>query len=144
MIKNDVYKAEHASQKIEGSEVSWGQFADITNSEIIRFGEDTGSSEDKRLGAYFAKHGELSKDKFPEKVLRYLWDDVFKMDHYVYFNENITSVDGIIDAFSESISEEDILKRVLKLSIYQKMLEQTVTLVNKEETSEPEDGTDGE
>src|SRR5699024_10598047 len=55
LIKNDVYKADHADEKIGGSEISWGRFADVTNMEIIRFGEETGSSEDKRLGAYFAK-----------------------------------------------------------------------------------------
>ena len=37
------------------------------------------SSEDKRLGAYFVKKNELSEEEFPEKVLKYLWDDAFKM-----------------------------------------------------------------
>lgn len=144
LIKNDVYKADHADEKIGGSEISWGRFADVTNMEIIRFGEETGSSEDKRLGAYFAKFGELSKDKFPEKVLKYLWDDAFKMDHYTYFNESISSVDGIIDVFRESQSEVDVLKRVLKLTVYQKMLGQAVAPGNTEEVVEAEEGTDDE
>ena len=144
LIKNDVYKADHADEKIGGSEISWGRFADVTNMEIIRFGEETGSSEDKRLGAYFAKLSELSKDKFPEKVLKYLWDDAFKMDHYKYFNESISSVDGIIDVFRESQSEVDVLKRVLKLTVYQKMLGQAVAPGNTEEVVEAEEGTDDE
>lgn len=144
LIKNDVYKADHAGEKIGGSKISWGRFADITNMEIIRFGEETGSSEDKRLGAYFAKLSELSKEKFPEKVLKYLWDDVFKMDHYMYFNESISSVDGIIDVFRESQSEVDVLKRVLKLAVYQKMLGQAVVPGNIEETAEAEEETDDE
>lgn len=144
LIKNDVYGARHASEKIEGSEITWGRFADITNTEIIRFGEETGSSEDKRLGAYFIKLSELSKDKFPEKVLRYLWDDVFKMDHYIFFNESISSVDSIIDVFGEPLSGEDVLKRVLKLSVYQKMLEQLAAPGNNEDTSESEEDTNGE
>lgn len=144
LIKNDVYKADHADEKIGGSEISWGRFADVTNMEIIRFGEETGSSEDKRLGAYFAKLSELSKDKFPEKVLKYLWDDAFKMDHYTYFNESISSVDGIIDVFRESQSEVDVLKRVLKLTVYQKMLGQAVAPGNTEEVVEAEEGTDDE
>ena len=37
LIKNDVSKAVHAGNTIEGSSVSWGRFADVTNSEIIRF-----------------------------------------------------------------------------------------------------------
>lgn len=147
LIKNDVYKAEHAGEKIEGSEISWGRFADITNKEIIRFGEETGSSEDKRLGAYFARISELIKKKFPEKVLKYLWDDAFKMDHYTYFNENISSVDGIIDVFRESQTEVDILRRVLKLTIYQKMIGQAAAPENMEDpagNSESEEGTDDE
>ena len=147
LIKNDVYKAEHAGEKIEGSEISWGRFADITNKEIIRFGEETGSSEDKRLGAYFARLNELTKKKFPEKVLKYLWDDAFKMDHYTYFNENISSVDGIIDVFRESQTEVDILRRVLKLTVYQKMIGQAVAPENMEDpagNSESEEGTDDE
>ena len=139
LIKNDVYKAKHAGEKIEGSKVSWGRFADVTNKEIIRLGEETGSSGDKRLGAYFARINDLSKKKFPEKVLKYLWDDAFKMDHYVYFNERITSVDEIIDIFRESQSEEDVLKRILKLSIYQKMIEQSLTSEIIDETAEAEE-----
>lgn len=152
LIKNDVYSADHADHRIEGSEISWGKFADITNKEIIRFGEENGSSEDKRLGAYFAKASELTRDRFPEKVLRYLWDDAFKMDHYTYFNESISSIDDIIEAFGESQSDEDILKRVLKPAVYAKMQEQAVVSENTEETvpenteetAEAEESTDGE
>lgn len=142
LIKNDVYKADYAGEKIGGSEISWGKFADVTNMEIIRFVEETGSSEDKRLGAYFARLSELTKEKFPEKVLKYLWDDAFKMDHYTYFNENISSVDEIIDVFRESQSEVDVLKRVLKLTVYQRMLGQAVAPENTEDTAEAEEGTD--
>lgn len=123
LVQNDVYKAKHADRKIEGSDVSWGKFAEVTNSEIIRFGEEIGSAEDKRLGAYFAQIRELKKDRFPEKVMKYLWDDAFKMDHYTYFNDSITSLDKIIEIFSESEPGMDVLKRVLRLSVYSKMIE---------------------
>lgn len=124
-IKNDVSKANHADNMIEGSNVSWGRFATVTNEEIIRFGEETGSSEDKRLGAYFARINELSKDKFPEKVLKYLWDDAFKMDRHTYFNESISSIDNVIEVFRKTDSE-DALKRVLRLRIYNKMIGQFI------------------
>lgn len=122
LIKNDVKAATHAGSQIEGSIISWGNFADVTNAEIINFSEEIGSSEDKRLGAYFAKLSELKRDKFPEKVLKYLWDDAFKMDHHVYFSEDILSLDNIIDLFRETPSNVDILKRVLRYNIYAKML----------------------
>ena len=73
-----------------------------------------------------------------------MWDDAFKMDHYTYFNESISSVDGIIDVFRESQSEVDVLKRVLKLAVYQKMLGQAVAPGDTEETAEAEEGTDDE
>lgn len=128
LIKNDVTKAKHAGNAIEGSSISWGKFADITNAEIIRLSEETGTSEDKRLGAYFAHINELTKDKFPEKVLKYLWDDAFKMDRYTYFNEDMSSLDNIIEAFrEESGSQTDLLKKVLKYTVYAKMLGQAST-----------------
>lgn len=142
LIKNEIYRAEHASEKIGGSEISWGKFVDVTNAEIIRFGEEIGSSEDKRLGAYFARINELSREKFPEKVLKYLWDDAFKMDHYTYFNESISSVDGIIEICREPQSKVDVLKRVLKFAVYQKMLGQVLPSENVEGVTEAEEGAD--
>lgn len=121
LVKNDVYSATHAKNNIEGSSVSWGNFASVTNAEIIRFSEETGNAADKRLGAYFARTSELSKNKFPEKVLKYLWDDAFKMDHYAYFNDSITSLDDIIEVF-ELNSATDPLKSILRANIYSKML----------------------
>ena len=141
LIKNDIAKAIHAGENIEGSAISWGRFADVTNSEIIRFGEETGTSEDKRLGAYFARLNELSRDKFPEKVLKYLWDDAFKMDRYSYFNEGMSSLDSIIEVFREEpASQTDLLKRVLKYTVYSKMIGQT----NSETVTNEEEQTDGE
>ena len=145
LIKNDVTNAKHAGDTIEGSEITWGQFADVTNKEIISFGEETGSSEDKRLGAYFARINELSKDKFPEKVLKYLWDDAFKMDHHAFFNENISSLDNIIDVFREEAKPgSDPLKRVLRYATYQKMLAQKAESETQVSSAEEGEKTDDE
>jgi hypothetical protein len=144
LIKNDVKGALHAGENIEGSCISWGNFADVTNTEIIRFGEETGSSEDKRLGAYFAKLNELKRDKFPEKVLKYLWDDAFKMDHYVYFNENVSSLDNIIEIFRETPSEADLLRKVLKYSVYSKMLGESPKNNDEVSPSNGEEEANGE
>lgn len=145
LVKNDVLKAVHAGNPIEGSTISWGRFADVTNSEIIRFGEETGTSEDKRLGAYFARLNELSKDKFPEKVLKYLWDDAFKMDRYSYFNEGMSSLDSVIEVFREEPSSQtDLLKRVLKYAVYAKMLGQVNEGSQVEIENAEEGSSDGE
>lgn len=144
LIKNDIGKAKHADCKIEGSQISWGRFVTVANEEIIRFGGEIGGLEDKRLGAYFARINELTREKFPEKVLKYLWDDAFKMDHYVFFNENISSVDGIIEVFRESQTEEDALKKVLKMAVYSKMLGQATVAENLEDVSEVKEGINDE
>lgn len=69
------------------------------------------------------------------------------MDHYTYFNENTSSVDGIIDVFRVFQTEVDVLRRVLKLTIYQKMIGQAAATENMEDpagNSESEEGTDYE
>jgi len=143
LIKNDVYKSQHADKVIEGSKITWGKFADITNKEILHFSEETGGAEDKRLGAYFAKANELSRTIFPEKVLKYLWDDAFKMDHNSYFNEEITSLDRIIEIFKETNSD-DVLKRVLRFSVYSKMIEQVFDRDDFVEDALGKDSMEGE
>lgn len=127
LVQNSVEKAFHADETIEGSAVSWGMFAKVTNDEIIRLSEEIGNSADKRLGAYFAGLSELSRNKFPEKVLKYLWDDAFKMDHYTYFSDDITSLDNIIEIFNDDVVGVDPLKRILRYSVYAKMLGKTTT-----------------
>ena len=126
LVKNNVQNVKHASKNIEGSSISWGMFAKVTNDEIIKLSQEIGSSADKRLGAYFVRISELARDKFSEKVLKYLWDDVFKMDHYVYFNDDISSLDSIIEIFNNDIDREDPLKKILKYSVYAKMLDKSV------------------
>ncbi len=122
LVQNNVEKALHSDELIEGSTISWGIFAKVTNDEIIRLSEEIGSSADKRLGAYFAGITELSREKFPEKVLKYLWDDAFKMDHYTYFSDDIASLDNIIEIFNEDLVGVDPLKRILRYSIYSRMI----------------------
>lgn len=127
LVQNSVEKALHADEPIEGSTVSWGMFAKVTNDEIIRLSEEIGNSADKRLGAYFAGLSELSRNKFPEKVLKYLWDDAFKMDHYTYFSDDITSLDNIIEIFNDDVVGVDPLKRILRYSVYAKMIGKAAT-----------------
>lgn len=121
LIKNDVSKAIHANTRIDGTDISWGSFVLVTNDEILRVSEETGSSEDKRLGAYFARLPELAKDKFPEKVIKYLWDDAFKMDRTLFFNDGYTSLDAIIEEFETDKSGTDVLRRVLNTDVYSQM-----------------------
>lgn len=121
MIKNDVKKAHHSSDCIERSSITWGSFAEITNEEILRYADETGVSADKRLGAYFAGKNDLNRHDFPEKILKYLWDDAFRLDRSFYFNESIKSLDEIIDIFDDDVVGEDPLQKIIKGSVYDKM-----------------------
>ena len=125
LIPNNIDNSLYSNEEIEGSNITWGVFAKVTNNEIMKLSEDIGSSSDKRLGAYFVRKTELKRNKFPEKVLKYLWDDAFKMDHHVYFNEDITSFDKIIEIFNDNLIGIDPLKKVLCASVYENMNKKT-------------------
>ena len=109
----------HAVDLIVDSDISWGTFATVVNDIVIESYSDMGNSGDKRLGAYFAKAEELSRKKFPEKVLKYLWDDAFMMDKQVVFDKRMTSLEKVLDAYAEALG--DPLRAVLKSDVYQKM-----------------------
>ena len=120
-IPNDVDTADHAAATIEGSSVTWGAFADVINEAVVDSNSDMVSSEDKRLGAYFVKKEELTSEKFPEKVLKYLWDDAFKMNRDYIFNDNLKTLEQVIEVYSNSVSDK--LKAVLRVEVYQKMIQ---------------------
>ena len=110
----------HALDTIQGSTVNWGTFATVVNDVIIDINQDTSSSEDKRLGAYFVKANELSQKVFAEKVLKYLWDDVFKMDKEAVFDSKFKSLEFVIETYEAT--EEDCLAAVLRSDLYAKMI----------------------
>ncbi len=120
-IKNDIGKAKHAKAKIEGTEIGWGAFATVINDIVIDYSQDMASTEDKRLGAYFVKLNELTKNEFPEKVLKYLWDDAFKLNKEAVFNDKVRSLEEVIETYETT--SEDRLKAVLRMEVYQKMID---------------------
>lgn len=131
-MKNDVMSAGHSKTKIEGSEIEWGTFASVINEMVTDYSLEMMSSEDKRLGAYFVKKNELSEEEFPEKVLKYLWDDAFKMKKDAVFDDKFKSLETVIETYE--LSEPDKLKSVLRLEVYQKMLGKLKNNTNDEES----------
>lgn len=119
-IENRFDKSEHSKDIIAGTKVNWGAFATVINDMVIDINADMASSEDKRLGTYFAKKKELEANRFPEKVLKYLWDDAFKMDKTAIFNENCKSLEEVVVTYETATSDK--LAAVLRLSVYEKML----------------------
>jgi hypothetical protein len=119
-IENNFDSANHSKSTIVGTKLSWGAFATVINDIVVDINVDMASSEDKRLGAYFAKKKELEVNRFPEKVLKYLWDDAFKMDKVAIFRDEYKSLEDVITAYESAT--EDKLATVLRLDIYNKML----------------------
>ena len=75
-LTNDQYKIE-----IGDTGVLWGDFWEWINEKINSPEYNISKSVDKSLGGWFIvgqKNVKFSKDEFAEKVLKYLWDDVFK------------------------------------------------------------------
>ena len=136
-ITNRVDLAKHAKAVIEGTKVDWGTFADVINEHVLIANEGRASSEDKRLGAYFATEKELQPERFSEKVLKYLWDDAFRMDREYIFADEMNSLDTVISTFEKS--DGDKLAHVLRANIYAEMLKRMKTIGSEKKENVTED-----
>lgn len=118
MVENNVFKSTIAQKSILDTNVKWAKFADAINSLIITKNVGMTSSEDKRLGAYFVTEKDLyfyttadgitqedaddRNHNFPEKVLKYLWDDAFKFTRDEVFKSDYDSLEKLIKAFEDA------------------------------------------
>lgn len=105
MIKNDVLHSDLADIHILGEKVTWGAFASKINELILAESTNAINNEDKRLGAYFVCKEDLElidgayNPAFAEKVLMYLWNDVFKYNREAVFAQEYAALDELIEAF---------------------------------------------
>lgn len=105
MIKNDVLHSDLADIHILGEKVTWGAFASKINELILAESTNAINNEDKRLGAYFVCKEDLElidgayNPAFAEKVLMYLWNDVFKYNREAVFAQEYVALDELIEAF---------------------------------------------
>lgn len=78
-IPIDYEKVQDRFISVNGKKYSWSDFLTNVNRRI----EDITQSEDKKLGQFFISldSAEISADNFRDKVLFYLWNDIFK-DEY--------------------------------------------------------------
>lgn len=113
---------ELAEAKILDTSVSWGKFNNTINELILEKNQNMMSTEDKRLGTHFISLEDIMMiptldeidnsfieqkiRKFPEKVIKYLWDDAFKLARDEVFNEDYNSLEKLIAKFSEAIEDE--------------------------------------
>lgn len=107
---NAQYEAE-----IDDTGIKWGQFWGWINAKITATLKGLSSTEDKRLGVWFVSNvGGIIDDKvFAEKVLKFLWDDVFKFKRPQVFAEGIDTLEKLINSFekpSEGKERFDVFK----------------------------------
>lgn len=122
MIQNDVWGAKHANSEILDTDVTWGKFCETINARILDSNIGMSSAEDKRLGAYFVRPEDIVLDSrqydatasaldkrkaarhnslFPEKILKYLWDDAFKFTRDHIFATKYQSLESIVADFKK-------------------------------------------
>lgn len=87
---------------IDGSNsLTWNEFAGTINALMTEKKIDMISTEDKRLGVFFASKKELTdKKRFVQKVIKYLWDDAFKLektDGLIFNIEKYKTLDSIVE-----------------------------------------------
>lgn len=142
----------HVAKHLPNSEISWGAFAQTVNKKMHTANLGFGGTEDKSLGVYFATDNDLDDaERFAEKVLKYLWDDAFKLGRKELFNDCSQGLSAVIEAYEDAAkakiekqSAEDPLKKVLVLEVYNEMQKKMAEMAAEQaqtaeaETSEEE------
>lgn len=114
------FNTAHVNKHLPNSEISWGAFAQTVNKKMHTVNSGFGSTDDKSLGVYFATDNDLDNAKrFAEKVLKYLWDDAFKLGRQVLFSNCSEGLSSVIEAYEEAAG--DPLEAVLLPEIYKEI-----------------------
>ena len=125
MIRNvlDENSAQYKTE-IDDTGICWGKFREWINDKILLPQTALLKAEDKCLGGWFIT-GEkvdgvdkIKKEDFAEKVLKYLWDDVFKRNksgEIFVKDDKVKSLADLIDAFEKSTGFESF-EKIFKLT----------------------------
>ncbi|WP_231215489.1 McrB family protein [Helicobacter pylori] len=91
------------NMKILDTDITWQQFCTTINEKITQNNEGLSSMEDKRFGVYFVNIDDLkSKENFAHKVIKYLWDDVFKFDRNIIFDTTkFNTLENVVKNFTK-------------------------------------------
>lgn len=91
------------NMKILDTDITWQKFCTIINEKIAQNNEGLSSMEDKRFGVYFVNIDDLkSKENFAHKVIKYLWDDVFKFDRNIIFDTTkFNTLEAVVKNFTK-------------------------------------------
>ncbi len=123
-----------ADTYIMDTSITWRDFNETVN-DIIVTKNLMSSTEDKRLGTYFIKAQDLQTGSkaFPEKVIKYLWDDAVKFSRDTIFKDKVfPSLELVIEHFENSSADERL--RVFRDGIF-KLTNQEETKTNDDDSS---------
>lgn len=120
MIRNvlDENTAQYKTE-IDDTGVCWGDFREWINEKILLPQTAVLKADDKCLGGWFITGEKINgvdkikKEDFAEKVLKYLWDDVFKRNksgEIFVKDDKVNSLSDLIDAFETSVGFESFEK----------------------------------
>lgn len=126
----------HVAKHLPNSDISWGVFAQTINKKMHTANLGFGGTDDKSLGVYFATDNDLDDaERFAEKVLKYLWDDAFKLGRQALFSNCSEGLSTVIEAYEDAAkakiekqSAEDPLKAVLVPEVYNEMQKRMLEL----------------
>lgn len=126
----------HVAKHLPNSAISWGVFAQTVNKKMHTANLGFGGTDDKSLGVYFATDNDLDDaERFAEKVLKYLWDDAFKLGRQALFSNCSEGLSSVIEAYEDAAkakiekqSAEDPLKAVLVPEVYNEMQKRMLEL----------------
>lgn len=116
---------QQCNAQIEGFDFTWGAFRAAVN-ELITNPEnedDTSSFADRQIGTWFAKPNEdgiITTKVFANKVLEYLWDDVFTDNLEIIFNTDEYKTLAKIIKDIDSENPEKIFNSAFLILINQK------------------------
>lgn len=117
----------HVAKHLPNSEISWGVFAQTVNKKMHTANLGFGGTDDKSLGVYFATDNDLDDaERFAEKVLKYLWDDAFKLGRQALFSNCSEGLSSVIEAYEDA--KGDPLKAVLVPEVYSEMQKRMLEL----------------
>ncbi len=91
------------NMKILDTDITWQKFCTTINEKISQNNDGLSSMEDKRFGVYFVNIDDLkSKENFAHKVIKYLWDDVFKFDRNIIFDTTkFNTLEAVVKNFTK-------------------------------------------
>lgn len=101
-IKNSFADCKFAGKNVPGMNYTWQEFVTAINNHIAKHLEDLQVNEDKQIGVFFVKESLLGStpEKFAYKVFDYLWSDVAKLDHGIFFN-HFETLEALITAYEK-------------------------------------------